>query len=121
MPVSRLYCIVNYHYYICHHGLRPLTSPAPAMLQEHNVACLVAFKSFAQLLFRLLACTQCVLASEALPDLQSCILWLAKHALMAWTTRAFAQLPSTIRNDVRAKVNMHCHISQMFGQGRSST
>ena len=36
--------------------------------------------------------------------LQSCVGWLAKHALLAWPTKAFAQLPAKIRLEVRAKV-----------------
>ena len=30
--------------------------------------------------------------------------WLAKHSLLAWPTKAFAQLPAKIRLEVRAKV-----------------
>ncbi|KAL3162058.1 hypothetical protein ABBQ38_009122 [Trebouxia sp. C0009 RCD-2024] len=34
---------------------------------------------------------------------QSCVGWLAKHSLLAWPTKAFAQLPARIHNEVRAK------------------
>ncbi|KAL0025284.1 hypothetical protein WJX79_000539 [Trebouxia sp. C0005] len=34
---------------------------------------------------------------------QSCVAWLAKHALFAWPTKPYALLPAKIRLDVRAK------------------
>ncbi|DBA76932.1 hypothetical protein WJX77_008986 [Trebouxia sp. C0004] len=34
---------------------------------------------------------------------QSCVAWLAKHALLAWPTKPYALLPAKIRLDVRAK------------------
>ncbi len=42
-------------------------------------------------------------------SLQSCVAWLAKHALLAWPTKPYALLPAKIRLDVRAKVY---HLSQ---------
>ncbi len=36
--------------------------------------------------------------------MQSCVTWLAKHALLAWAIKVYAQLPAKIRLDVRAKV-----------------
>ncbi len=42
-------------------------------------------------------------------SLQSCVAWLAKHALLAWPTKPYALLPAKIRLAVRAKVY---HLSQ---------
>lgn len=48
------------------------------------------------------------------PVVQSCVAWLAKHALLAWPTKPYAQLPSKTRLDVRGKVHQLCLSSSAF-------
>lgn len=39
-------------------------------------------------------------------DVQSCVAWMARHALLVWPTKAFAQLPDPIVSATRAKVRL---------------